>query len=89
MKKEDKQIIVALKKAKSHLENVIKMTEDNKYCIDILQQNLAVVGLLKSANFKLLNRHLNTCFKRAMAGTNEIQKRKMVEEILRINKLSK
>jgi len=88
MKKEDKEIITALKKAKSHLDNVIKMTEDKKYCIDILQQNLAVVGLLKSANSKLLKRHLNTCFKRAMAGTNEKQKRKMVEEILKINKLN-
>jgi len=86
--KEDKQIIIALKKAKSHLDNVIKMTEDKKYCIDILQQNLAVVGLLKSANAKLLKRHLNTCFKRVMAGTNERQKQKMVEEILKINKLS-
>ncbi len=87
-KKEDKEIITALKKAKSHLNNVIKMVEDKKYCIDVLQQNLAVMGLLKSANGKLLKRHLNTCFKRAMAGTNERQKQKMVDEILKINKLS-
>ena len=46
---EDKQILVALKKGQSHLGNVIKMVEDGKYCIDILQQNLAVIGLLKSA----------------------------------------
>ena len=85
--REDKQIIIALKKAMSHLENVIKMTQDKKYCIDILQQNLAVIGLLKSADNKLLKRHLNTCFKRAMRGTNEKQKKKMIEEILRINKL--
>jgi len=86
MKKEDKQIIIALKKAKSHLDNVIEMTESKKYCIDILQQNLAVIGLLKSANVKLLKRHLNTCFKRAMTGTNEKQKQKMVDEILAIEK---
>lgn len=84
--KEDKKIITALKKAKSHLDNVIKMTEAKKYCIDILQQNLAVVGLLKSANHKLLKRHLKTCFKKVMHGTNEKQKQKMIEEILKINK---
>jgi len=88
MKKEDKEIIVAFKKAKSHLDNVIKMTEGKKYCIDILQQNLAVLGLLKSANSKLLKRHLNTCFKRAMRGTNEAQKRKMINEILKIEKMT-
>jgi len=81
---EDKQISIALKKAKSHLENVIKMVENKKYCVDILQQNLAVVGLLKSANAKLLRHHLNTCFKKAMQGTNEKQKNKMIEEILKI-----
>lgn len=85
--KDDKKIITALKKAKSHLDNVIKMTEDKKYCIDILQQNLAVIGLLKSANGRLLNRHLNSCFKRAIGGANENRKKKMVDEILKINKL--
>lgn len=85
---EDKEIIVALKKANSHLGNVIKMVEGNHYCIDILQQNLAVVGLLKSANDKILKRHLNSCFARAMKGTNERKKQEMIEEILKINKLS-
>ena len=84
---EDKKISTALKKAKSHLENVIQMTEAKKYCIDILQQNLAVIGLLKSANKELLNRHLNSCFKTAALSSNEKKKRKMVEEILKINKL--
>ena len=65
------------------MDNVIKMTEGKKYCVDILQQNLAVIGLLKSANGKLLERHLNSCFKRAMEGTNEKQKKKMIVEILK------
>ncbi len=82
--KENKEIIIALKKARSHLDNVIKMVDGGKYCIDILQQNLAVSGLLKSANAKLLKHHLKTCFARAMKSTNEKQKNKMVEEILKI-----
>jgi DNA-binding FrmR family transcriptional regulator len=86
---EDKQIAIALKKAQSHLGNVIRMVENKKYCIDILQQNLAVMGLLKSANDKLLARHLNSCFVNAMKGTNEKRKQEMINEILQINKLSK
>ena len=86
--KENEKILTALKKARSHLDNVIKMTEGKKYCVDILQQNLAVVGLLKSANGKLLERHLNSCFKRAMEGTNEKQKKKMIVEILKIERLN-
>ncbi|OGI17986.1 MAG: hypothetical protein A3J63_00740 [Candidatus Moranbacteria bacterium RIFCSPHIGHO2_02_FULL_40_12b] len=85
----DKEILVGFKKAKSHLEKVLKMVEDKEYCIDILQQNLAVVGLLKSANQKLLERHINSCFTNVMKGTNEKRKKEMIEEILTINKLSK
>lgn len=89
MPKEDKQILIALKKAGSHLTNVIQMVENKEYCIDILQQNLAVIGLLKSANTKILNRHLNNCFKQAIKGTNKKQKQKMVDELLKINKIIK
>jgi DNA-binding FrmR family transcriptional regulator len=86
---EDKEILIALKKGQSHLGRVIKMLEENRYCMDILQQNLAVVGLLKSANSKILARHLNSCFITAMKDTNARKKKQMIDEILAINKLSK
>jgi len=89
MTENNKEILISLKKAQSHLGNVIKMVKDGKYCIDILQQNLAVNGLLKSANEKIFSRHLNSCFITVMKGTNEKKKQKMIDEILKINKLSK
>lgn len=85
---EEKEILIALKKAQSHLGNVIQMVEEKEYCVNILQQNLAVMGLLKSANNKLLERHLGSCFARAMKGTNEKRKEEMIGEIVKINKMS-
>ncbi len=85
----EKEVIIALKKAQSHLGNVIKMVEEREYCINILQQNLAVMGLLRSANEKLFERHLSSCFINVMKGTNEKRKKEMIEEILKINKLTK
>ncbi|HLM84240.1 MAG TPA: metal-sensing transcriptional repressor [Candidatus Bathyarchaeia archaeon] len=84
-----KEIVIALKKAHSHLARVIQMVDEKEYCVDILQQNLAVMGLLKSANNKLLERHLNSCFMNAMRGANEKRKQEMIDEILSINRLSK
>jgi DNA-binding FrmR family transcriptional regulator len=84
---EEKEILIALKKAQSHLGKVIAMVEDQEYCIKIIQQNLAVMGLLTSANNKLLERHLNSCFSRAMKGTNEKRKDEMIGEIVKINKM--
>lgn len=83
-----KNTITNFKKAKSHLEKIIKMTEDGEYCINIMQQNLAVIGLLKSAHQMLMEGHLNTCFKNAMNTANEKRKQEMIEEILKVSKLS-
>lgn len=63
------------------------MVDEGKYCIDIMQQNLAVIGLLKSAHQILMEGHLNSCFKNAIASKQEIKKQKMIEEILTVSKL--
>lgn len=76
------------KKAQSHIAKIIQMLEDNEYCIDVMQQNLAVVGLLKSAHQMLMQGHLNSCFKKAMGTANEKRKQEMIEEILRVTRLS-
>lgn len=79
--------LIGMKKAHSSLAKIIKMTESNKYCIDIMQQNLAVIGLLRSAHQQLMENHLNSCFKNAIASKNEKLKNKMSKEILKVTNL--
>ncbi len=80
--------LINFKKSKSHIEKVIKMIEADNYCIDIMQQNLAVIGLLKSAHQLLMEGHLNSCFKNAMKTNNEKRKQDMIEEILKLSKIA-
>ena len=82
------KIVINLKKAHSLLSKIIEMTEQDKYCIDVMQHNLAVVGLLKSAHHMMMEAHLNTCFKKAMDTTNEKRKQEMINEILKVSKLA-
>ena len=84
----NKKALTNLKKAKSHLEKVISMMENGTYCIEVMQQNLAVIGLLKSAHFSIMEGHLNSCFKKAMATNDEKRKQEMIDEILKVSKLS-
>lgn len=79
--------LINFKKAQSLLSKMIGMVEDNEYCINIMQQNLAVIGLLRSAHEMLMENHLNTCFKTAMATKNEKKKQQMTKEILKVTKL--
>ncbi len=85
---EQEKTLINLKKAQSHLAKVIEMVETKEYCIDIMQQNLAVIGLLKSVNNMLLEGHLKTCFTNAMKGSNEGRKKEMIEEILHLEKMN-
>lgn len=88
MNNDKKNILIAFKKARSLSSNLIEMTENNEYCINIMQQNLAMIGLLRSAHQQLMANHLSTCFKNAMASKNESIKKEMVDEILKVNKLA-
>jgi len=81
------KILINFKKAQSSIGKVVEMVETDKYCIDVMQQNLAVIGLLKSVHQMLMERHLNSCFKNAMATKNEKRKQEMTQEILKVTKL--
>ncbi len=86
-KSKKKKTIIGFKKASSLLARIINMVEEDHYCIDVMQQNLAVIGLLRSAHEMLMANHLNTCFKSAMATKNEKKKKQMTEEILKVTNL--
>ncbi|MEK7541007.1 MAG: metal-sensing transcriptional repressor [Patescibacteria group bacterium] len=87
MKINKQETLINFKKANSLTLKIIKMIENNDYCIDIMQQNLAVIGLLRSAHEMLMENHLNSCFKSAMSTKNENKKKEMTNEVLRVTKL--
>lgn len=87
MNTQKEKTLINFKKAKSHLEKIVTMAESDQYCIDIMQQNLAVIGLLRSAHEMLMEGHLNTCFKNAMSSKNEKRKQEMIDEILKVFRL--
>lgn len=82
-----KKAIQNLKIAKGQIEGIIKMIEDERYCIDISNQIIAVQSLLKKANLQILKRHLDHCVKDAILNNNGDEK---IDEIMNIfEKISK
>jgi DNA-binding FrmR family transcriptional regulator len=88
MKANHEKISTNFKKAQSHLATILAMLEADKYCIDIMQQNLAVLGLLKSAHQMLMEDHLKSCFSHAMMTNQEKKQQDMIEEILKVLKMA-
>jgi len=79
--------VINFKKAQTHLARIQKMLSEDAYCVDIMQQNLAVIGLLKSAHKMLMEDHLHSCFQSAMQSDDNKVKSKMTDEILTVMKL--
>ncbi|MGL4607418.1 MAG: metal-sensing transcriptional repressor [Eubacteriaceae bacterium] len=75
-----------LKTARGQLDAVINMINDDRYCIDISNQILAVQALLKKSNLEILKKHMNHCLKEAFEDGKGESK---IEELIYIlNKFS-
>ena len=68
-----------LKSARGHLDHVIKQIEQEKYCIDILQQSLAVQSALRAVDNIILKGHLQEYVSHAMHGKDQ---QKSIKEIV-------
>ena len=83
MTPEREKALKNLKTAKGQLEGIIKMIEEERYCIDISNQILASTALLKKANLHILSGHLHSCVKQAMQQGDSEEKLKEIEDVFR------
>jgi DNA-binding FrmR family transcriptional regulator len=83
-----KQILNRMNYLTGHLEGVKKMIENDKYCVDIILQNEAVISALKKVNEMVLENHLNTCVTEAIKNKNEKERKKKIKELLELFKNS-
>ncbi len=70
------------------LKGVEKMIEDEKYCMDIITQNLAIQKSLSSLNKLLLENHLRTHISEKMAVVDDKEHTEAVEELLSLYELT-
>ena len=70
-----------LKTARGQIDGIVKMLENDRYCIEISKQILAVQSLLKKANLEVLRGHIRTCVADAVKKGDAEKK---IEEIFAI-----
>lgn len=69
-----------------HLDGVKKMFDNGKYCIDIIQQNEAVIKAIKKVNQMILKNHLDNCVTQAITGKKIGEKKRKIKELLEVFK---
>nr|WP_314099348.1 metal-sensing transcriptional repressor [uncultured Lachnoanaerobaculum sp.] len=90
MRADSKTVLRQLKTAKGQLEGIIKMVEENRYCVDISNQVLATRALLERTNRIILEGHIEGCILDAAAtGSEEERKEKIFELSNMIKKMMK
>ena len=56
MNNERKKALQSLKTARGQIDGIIKMIEDDRYCVDISNQIMAAQSLLKKSNLIILEK---------------------------------
>lgn len=77
------RVLHRFKIIKGHLNKVIKMVEEQQYCIDILHQSQAVQKALKEIDYLLLENHLRTCAADAIKGGKQ---KEAIQEVMNVFK---
>lgn len=76
-----------LKTARGQLDGILKMVEDDRYCIDISTQLMATEAMLNKINKEILTAHLKHCV--SNAATQEERDQKVDELVNMLGKLMK
>ena len=78
-----KDVLKRLNITDGHLKKIIGMIEEDRYCIDVLQQTEAVKGSLKKIEEIILDSHLHTCVVPSFKGDKSAESVKELVEVFK------
>ena len=80
----DDGVLKRLRIIEGHLKGVIRMVEEDAYCIDIIRQIHAVEAALNKASSQILENHLNSCVITAVQGNDPAERERVLKEVLEV-----
>lgn len=74
MKADHDQVRQLLKTARGQIDGILKMVEEDRYCLDVSNQLMATQSILKKTNGLVLRAHMDGCMRQAMTGGDSEKK---------------
>ena len=71
-----------LKRIEGQVRGLVRMVEDDRYCIDIVTQLSAVRAALRRAEEEILADHVGHCVEHAIASGNKTEQRRKIAELM-------
>ena len=81
MKADKAEVSRKIKIARGQLDGILRMIEEDRYCVDISYQLVATQSLLKRANQDILQVHIRHCVREALQTDEPNPK---IEEALKL-----
>ena len=85
---ENDNTIRRLKTIEGHLRGIMRMVEEDAYCIDVIRQIQAVEAALNKVSSKILEDHLNSCVITAIQGNDRKERERVLKEITEVFDMS-
>jgi DNA-binding FrmR family transcriptional regulator len=76
--------IQRLKSTAGHINGIVRMLEDERYCIDVIKQIQAAQAALNRVSEALLDGHLRTCVTTAIQGDDPGDRERVLNEITEV-----
>ena len=70
-----------LKNVEGHIRGIQRMLEEDKYCIDVIQQIHAAQAALNKVSTMILEGHLHSCMITAVRGDDHDDRERVLQEI--------
>lgn len=70
-----------LKTAEGHIRGIIRMVEEEAYCIDVIRQIQAVQAALSKISSLILEEHLHSCLTTAVRGDDPDERERVLKEV--------
>lgn len=78
------EILARLRSIEGHVRGVMRMVEEDAYCIDVLKQTKAIHSALDRVNALLLERHLHHCVTTAIRSEDPQERERVIAELLEV-----
>ena len=85
---ENENALRRLKTIEGHLRGVIRMVEEDSYCIDVIRQIQAVESALNKVSTQILANHLDSCVTTAIQGNNPKERERVLKVITEVFEMS-
>ncbi len=73
-----------LKRIEGQVRGVVRMLEEDRYCMDILAQTRSIMAAMRKVEDQVMESHLQTCVREAMESGDEKERTDKVNEVMTV-----